>query len=44
MQLTWAQGGSDTGSSGAPLLDAASQQVLGVLTGGEVSRGGARGS
>ncbi|KAL4444096.1 hypothetical protein ABPG75_011833 [Micractinium tetrahymenae] len=36
-KLTWSLGGSDVGSSGAPLLDVASQQVLGVLTGGEAA-------
>lgn len=35
LQVRWEVGGTDTGSSGAPLLDAASQQALGVLTGGE---------
>ena len=37
-RLTWsAGGGTDVGSSGAPLLDAGGQVALGVLTGGSPS-------
>jgi hypothetical protein len=36
-QVRWTEGGTDTGSSGAALMEAASQQALGVLTGGEAS-------
>lgn len=33
LQVQWTQGGSDTGSSGAPLVDVARGHVIGVLTG-----------
>lgn len=33
-KVRWEQGGTDTGSSGAPLLHAARLEALGVLTGG----------
>jgi hypothetical protein len=36
-QVRWTAGGTDAGSSGAPLLGASQQQVLGVLTGGEAA-------
>ena len=41
-QVRWTQGGTDVGSSGAPLLDAGRRQALGVLTGGEAATCGNR--
>ena len=34
MQVAWARGATMTGSSGAPLIDAASRRAVAVLTGG----------
>ncbi|PRW50891.1 T9SS C-terminal target domain-containing [Chlorella sorokiniana] len=35
--VQWTQGGSDTGSSGAPLIDVSRGHVIGMLTGGEAA-------
>lgn len=34
MQVTWGNGATIGGSSGSPLIDVATQKVVGVLTGG----------
>ena len=34
MQVTWKVGATIGGSSGSPLIDVATQKVVGVLTGG----------
>ena len=34
MQVIWTQGSTQGGSSGSPLIDAATKRVVGVLTGG----------